>query len=102
MGSPPTQQVGSWKPKHPTVVALQRKSIVWSPLKWRGMKKRPSLLPFSSFFLKCNDVTCASAQSLPWILALNILKIVCVLLTSQLFFGQDRHFWRFIMRVHRQ
>ncbi|KAK2632448.1 hypothetical protein EUGRSUZ_L01545 [Eucalyptus grandis] len=24
MGSPPTQQVGSWKPKHPTVVALQR------------------------------------------------------------------------------
>lgn len=45
---------------------------------------------FSSFFLKCNDVTCASAQSLPWILALNILKIVCVLLTSQLFFGQDR------------
>ncbi|XP_030545551.1 kinesin-like protein KIN-14S [Rhodamnia argentea] len=47
MGSPPTQQVGSWKPKHPTVVALQRKSIVWSPLKWRGMKnmRRPSLLP---------------------------------------------------------
>ncbi|KAF8038777.1 hypothetical protein BT93_B1356 [Corymbia citriodora subsp. variegata] len=47
MGSPPTQQVGSWKPKHPTVVALQRKSVVWSPLKWRGMKnmKRPSLLP---------------------------------------------------------
>ncbi|KAL3750153.1 hypothetical protein ACJRO7_011174 [Eucalyptus globulus] len=50
MGSPPTQQVGSWKPKHPTVVALQRKSIVWSPLKWRGMKKRPSLLPSRPFF----------------------------------------------------
>lgn len=49
MGSPPTQQVGSWKPKHPTVVALQRKSIVWSPLKWRGMKKRPSLLPSRPF-----------------------------------------------------
>ncbi|KAJ6762738.1 KINESIN-LIKE PROTEIN KIN-14S [Salix purpurea] len=25
MGSPPTQAAGSWKPKHPTVVALQRK-----------------------------------------------------------------------------
>ncbi|KAK2976066.1 hypothetical protein RJ640_024794 [Escallonia rubra] len=38
MGSPPSQQVGSWKPKHPTVVALQRKQLVWSPLKFRGMK----------------------------------------------------------------
>ncbi|KAL5783678.1 hypothetical protein ACOSP7_008707 [Xanthoceras sorbifolium] len=49
MGSPPTQQAGSWKPKHPTVVALQRKSLVWSPLKFRGMKNyRRSLLPSSS------------------------------------------------------
>ncbi|KAK4595918.1 hypothetical protein RGQ29_014132 [Quercus rubra] len=46
MGSPPTQ-AGSWKSKHPTVVALQRKPLVWSPLKLRGMKnnRRPSLLP---------------------------------------------------------
>ncbi|XP_011023634.1 PREDICTED: kinesin-like protein klp-3 [Populus euphratica] len=46
MGSPPTQ-AGSWKPKHPTVVALQRKSLVWSPLKLRSMQnaRRPSLLP---------------------------------------------------------
>ncbi|CAN1199488.1 Kinesin-like protein KIN-14S, partial [Linum perenne] len=37
MGSPPVVP-GSWKPKHPTVVALQRKkSLVWSPL--RGMMK---------------------------------------------------------------
>lgn len=47
MGSPPTQ-AGSWRPKHPTVVALQRKSLVWSPLKLRGMKNaRRSLLPSS-------------------------------------------------------
>ena len=39
MGSPPSLQApGSWKPKHPTVVALQRKQLVWSPLKLRGMK----------------------------------------------------------------
>ncbi|KAJ9180229.1 hypothetical protein P3X46_008501 [Hevea brasiliensis] len=45
MGSPPTQ-AGSWKPRHPTVVALQRKALVWSPLKLRGMKNyRKSLLP---------------------------------------------------------
>uniref|UniRef100_A0A2N9JAJ7 Kinesin motor domain-containing protein n=1 Tax=Fagus sylvatica TaxID=28930 RepID=A0A2N9JAJ7_FAGSY len=46
MGSPPTQ-AGSWKPKHLTVVALQRKPLVWSPLKLRGLKnyRRPSLLP---------------------------------------------------------
>ncbi|XWS64549.1 hypothetical protein CRYUN_Cryun05aG0013600 [Craigia yunnanensis] len=37
MGSPPVQ-AGSWKPRHPTVVALQRKSFVWSPLKLRGMQ----------------------------------------------------------------
>ncbi|KAJ0079241.1 hypothetical protein Patl1_22637 [Pistacia atlantica] len=48
MGSPPTQVAGSWRPKHPTVVALQRKSLVWSPLKLRGMKNsRRSLLPSS-------------------------------------------------------
>ncbi|KAL2514823.1 P-loop containing nucleoside triphosphate hydrolase superfamily protein [Forsythia ovata] len=43
-GSPPSQP-GSWKPKHPTVVALQKKHLVWSPLKLRGMKSnRKSLL----------------------------------------------------------
>lgn len=50
MGSPPTQAPGSWKPKHPTVVALQRKTLVWSPLKVRGMKNyRRSLLPSQTF-----------------------------------------------------
>lgn len=45
MGSPPTH-AGSWKPKHPTVVALQRKQLVWSPLKLRGLKNsRRSFLP---------------------------------------------------------
>ncbi|KAL9142691.1 hypothetical protein ABFS82_14G187300 [Erythranthe guttata] len=45
-GSPPSQQPGSWKPKHPTVIALQKKHLVWSPLKLKGMKnKRSSLLP---------------------------------------------------------
>ncbi|XP_028121026.1 kinesin-like protein KIN-14S [Camellia sinensis] len=45
-GSPPTQ-AGSWKPKHPTVIALQKKQLVWSPLKFRGMRNssRKSLLP---------------------------------------------------------
>ncbi|KAK1440499.1 hypothetical protein QVD17_06327 [Tagetes erecta] len=38
MGSPPSHAVGSWKPKHPTVVALQRKQLVWSPLKYIGAK----------------------------------------------------------------
>ncbi|CAI0551273.1 unnamed protein product [Linum tenue] len=49
MGSPPPP--GSWKPKHPTVVALQRRSLVWSPLRLRGAKnngggavRRPSLV----------------------------------------------------------
>ncbi|CAL5378872.1 unnamed protein product [Camellia sinensis] len=46
MGSPPTQAAGSWKPKHPTVIALQRKPLIWSPLKLRGLKSnRRSLLP---------------------------------------------------------
>ncbi|TYJ11637.1 hypothetical protein E1A91_A11G290400v1 [Gossypium mustelinum] len=44
MGSPP-MQVGSWKPKHPTVVALPRKSLVWSPLKLRGTQRKQSFLP---------------------------------------------------------
>lgn len=45
MGSPPSQ-IGSWKPKHPTVVALQRKPLIWSPLKCRGFKtNRRSMLP---------------------------------------------------------
>ncbi|KAL7126422.1 hypothetical protein ABFS83_14G186100 [Erythranthe nasuta] len=44
-GSPPSQQPGSWKPKHPTVIALQKKHLVWSPLKLKGMKnKRSSFL----------------------------------------------------------
>ncbi|KAI7741670.1 hypothetical protein M8C21_005368 [Ambrosia artemisiifolia] len=38
MGSPHSHIVGSWKPKHPTVVALQRRQLVWSPLKYRGSK----------------------------------------------------------------
>lgn len=43
-------QAGSWKPKHPTVVALQRKHLVWSPLKLKGMKnyRKSSLLPTRS------------------------------------------------------
>ncbi|KAF9618842.1 hypothetical protein IFM89_002710 [Coptis chinensis] len=45
LGSP-SVQVGSWKPKHPTVVALHRKHFVWSPLKQRSQKNdRKSLLP---------------------------------------------------------
>ncbi|XP_021742486.1 kinesin-like protein KIN-14S [Chenopodium quinoa] len=43
MASPPQQ--GSWRPKHPTVVALQKKPVVWSPLKLRGLKNfRKSLV----------------------------------------------------------
>ncbi|KAE8668860.1 Eukaryotic translation initiation factor 3E [Hibiscus syriacus] len=48
MGSPPGAQAGSWKPRHPTVVALQRKSLVWSPLKLKGMQssyRKSSFLP---------------------------------------------------------
>ncbi|CAH8381986.1 unnamed protein product [Eruca vesicaria subsp. sativa] len=33
----------SWKPSHPTVVALQKKAVVWSPLKFRN--RRPSFIP---------------------------------------------------------
>ncbi|KAJ7973366.1 Kinesin-like protein [Quillaja saponaria] len=45
-GSP--TQAGSWKAKHPTVLAVQRKSLVWSPLKLRGLRinRRPSLQPY--------------------------------------------------------
>ncbi|XP_015570564.1 kinesin-like protein KIN-14S isoform X1 [Ricinus communis] len=48
MGSPPAAQAGPWKPRHPTVVALQRKSLVWSPLKLRGPKnyRKSSILPY--------------------------------------------------------
>ncbi|KAL9691694.1 hypothetical protein QQ045_012120 [Rhodiola kirilowii] len=46
MGSPPTQ-IGSWKPKHPTVVALQKKTMVWSPLKQK-MFRKTSMLPVRS------------------------------------------------------
>ncbi|XP_038877024.1 kinesin-like protein KIN-14S [Benincasa hispida] len=44
MGSPPTHGGGSRNGK---VIALQRKPIVWSPLKLRGLKnfRRPSLIP---------------------------------------------------------
>ncbi|KAI3694973.1 hypothetical protein L1987_77959 [Smallanthus sonchifolius] len=38
MGSPHSHVGGSWKPKHPAVVALQRKQLVWSPLKYHGTK----------------------------------------------------------------
>ncbi|XP_022744735.1 kinesin-like protein KIN-14S isoform X2 [Durio zibethinus] len=40
-------QAGSRKPRYPTVVALQRKSLVWSPLKLRGMQsyRKTSFLP---------------------------------------------------------
>lgn len=45
-GSPPSHAApGSWKPKHPTVVALQKKQLIWSPLKLRDWKnKRTSFL----------------------------------------------------------
>lgn len=43
-GSPPPSQMGSWKPKHPTVIALQKKHLVWSPLKLKGMKNKRSSL----------------------------------------------------------
>ncbi|GKF26945.1 kinesin-like protein KIN-14S [Tanacetum coccineum] len=46
MGSPPSHVVGSWKPKHPTVVALQLKQLVWSLLKNKGIKPiRKSFVP---------------------------------------------------------
>ncbi|KAF5463421.1 hypothetical protein F2P56_019338 [Juglans regia] len=46
MGSPPTH-AGSSQLRNPTVVALQRKALVWSPLKLRSLKtnRKPSLLP---------------------------------------------------------
>ncbi|KAG6646584.1 kinesin-like protein KIN-14S isoform X2 [Carya illinoinensis] len=56
MGSPPTQ-AGSSKLRHATVVALQRKALVWSPLKLRSLKnnRKPSLLPSqSSTDIQCN------------------------------------------------
>ncbi|XP_042518646.1 kinesin-like protein KIN-14S [Macadamia integrifolia] len=37
LGSP-TMQVGSWIPRHPTVVALHKRHFLWSPLKQRGLK----------------------------------------------------------------
>lgn len=48
MGSPPAALAGSNLPRqHPGAIALQKKTVVWSPLKFRGMKayRRPSLLP---------------------------------------------------------
>ncbi|PON43931.1 Kinesin-like protein [Trema orientale] len=46
MGSPPAM-ASSNLPRHHGAIALQRKTVVWSPLKLRGMKvnRRPSLLP---------------------------------------------------------
>lgn len=32
----------SWKPRHPTVIALQKKAVVWSPLKFKN--RRPSFI----------------------------------------------------------
>ncbi|XP_039029588.1 kinesin-like protein KIN-14S [Hibiscus syriacus] len=51
MGSPTAaaHAVGSWKPRHPTIVALQRKSLVWSPLKLKGIQssyRKSSFLPW--------------------------------------------------------
>ncbi|KAF5202756.1 Kinesin-like protein kin-14s [Thalictrum thalictroides] len=46
LGSPPgQQQTGSWKPKHPTVVALQKRHFVWSPLKQRIQRNERKSLP---------------------------------------------------------
>ncbi|GMI79546.1 hypothetical protein like AT5G27550 [Hibiscus trionum] len=48
MGSPQATQAGSWKPRLPTVVSLQRKSLVWSPLKLKGIQssfRKSSFLP---------------------------------------------------------
>ncbi|XP_048424461.1 kinesin-like protein KIN-14S isoform X2 [Pyrus x bretschneideri] len=45
MGSPPTLAGSVRAARHPVAVALQRKPVIWSPLKLRGMKnRRPSLL----------------------------------------------------------
>ncbi|XP_027364543.1 kinesin-like protein KIN-14S [Abrus precatorius] len=45
MGSP-TQPVSRLGSRHPAIVALQRKPLIWSPLKLRGKNNRkPSLLP---------------------------------------------------------
>lgn len=48
-GSPPAM-AGSNLMRHNGTIALQRKPVVWSPLKLRGMKvnRRPSLLPSRS------------------------------------------------------
>ncbi|KAF6173958.1 hypothetical protein GIB67_039909 [Kingdonia uniflora] len=47
LGSP--GQVGSWIPKHPTVVALHKRHFVWSPLKEKVKNNgRRSLLPSKS------------------------------------------------------
>ncbi|XP_010546697.1 PREDICTED: kinesin-like protein KIN-14G [Tarenaya hassleriana] len=46
MRSPPGSGGGGWKPSHPTVIALQKRTVVWSPLKMKTMKnRRPSFLP---------------------------------------------------------
>ncbi|KAL1222398.1 Kinesin-like protein KIN-14S [Cardamine amara subsp. amara] len=42
MKSPLGEGGSSWKPSHPTVVALQKKTVVWSPLKFKN--RRPSLV----------------------------------------------------------
>ncbi|CAN8255730.1 unnamed protein product [Cochlearia groenlandica] len=38
----------SWKPSHPTVVALQKKTVVWSPIKFKNRRASSSLLPVRS------------------------------------------------------
>ncbi|PRQ42174.1 putative minus-end-directed kinesin ATPase [Rosa chinensis] len=42
MGSPPAQQASSFKSRPPTAIALQRKPVIWSPLKFIK-NRRPSL-----------------------------------------------------------
>lgn len=45
----PVMQLGSWKPRHPTVVALHKRHFVWSPLKEKLQKAdRKSSLPSRS------------------------------------------------------
>ncbi|KAF9606404.1 hypothetical protein IFM89_025093 [Coptis chinensis] len=50
LGSPPGQQyAGSWKSKYPTMVALQRRPLVWSPLKQKIQRHERKSLPPSRF-----------------------------------------------------
>ncbi|VVB15256.1 unnamed protein product [Arabis nemorensis] len=44
----------SWKPSHPTVVALQKKTVVWSPLKFKN--RRSTFLAMRSSSSSTSDV----------------------------------------------